>query len=350
MEIYLLYIVGLLLFSAIDVFCYKNKSLIRSLFAIEFLMLSFLGGLRKNVGVDYVTYRELFSMPDFYIGMKEKGFIHIIEFFHFMDFSFSFFIFLFAFLSVWLAFRFIFHNSPYILFSILVYFSIGNFYFSTFNVIRQALATVIFLNLLPLIERKQFGKYAIILLLTSYFIHATALFLIPLYFFLRKDWNLFLKIILAGVVIMFSSLLIYFVESSSYAIYLSFDNFATAVPLTFYLIAIWALLIFFYSLKNPNWRRKNVIFSNLNYLTLLLICLLFIYENTPLVMVINRILGYFTMIYVVLLPMVLVDIKLENLKRFIIIGFSLVFGLLSYWALSENGIENQMLPYTSIFN
>ncbi|MEI3460836.1 MAG: EpsG family protein [Bacteroides eggerthii] len=350
MSIYLLILFFLSLCSLLNPYIRKNVGIVTRLFFFEFLFLALLGGLRKNVGVDYINYEELFHRSDELYKMKESGFIWLVEVFNSLHLPFAVFCSLFAFLSVWLAFRFILKHSPYVFFSVLMYFSLGNYYFSTFNAMRQALATVIFLNLLSFIEEKKFWKYTVILLLTAYFVHATVLLLIPLYFFLRKDWNIFYKMLFLGITVVFNSFLMVIIENSPYAVYLKFEDFASAVPPTYYMIGLLSLGMFFYSWWNAVWRKKNVLLSNLNYLALLLIYLIFAYNNTPLVMVINRVLGYFTLIYVVLLPMLLVEMKKYNNRYVLITLISVAFAFLSYWALSRNGIENQMIPYTTIFS
>ncbi len=350
MGVYLAILFFLLVCSLLNPYIRKDVTLVTKFYFFEFFFLMLLGALRKNVGVDYVNYEELFHRSDELYKMKESGFIWLVEVFNSLHLSFVVFCSLFAFLSVWLAFRFILKHSPYVFFSVLMYFSLGNYYFSTFNAMRQALATVIFLNLLSFIEEKKFWKYTVILLLTAYFVHATVLLLIPLYFFLRKDWNIFYKMLFLGITVVFNSFLMVIIENSPYAVYLKFEFFASVVPPTYYFIGLMSLIVFLYSWRNTAWRKEHILFSNLNYLTLLLIYLVFAYENTPLVMVINRVLGYFTLIYVVLLPMLFVEMKKYNNRYVLITLISAVFAFLSYWALSHNGVDNQMIPYTTLFS
>lgn len=350
MTIYILILVFLLFCSLLNRYVDKGSREYYIFIVLSFALLALLGGLRKDVGVDYESYMELFKLSEDLYIMKERGFIWIVTMFHKYHLPFYVFCSLFAVLSVLLAFRFIVNNSPYVFFSILMYFSLGNYYFSTFNGMRQALATVIFLNLLPAIKKKYFLRYLIVLLLTAWFVHFSVILLIPLFFFLRKDWSYIYHIILFGIIVIFNSILLVIIESSPYAIYLAFENFATEVPFSYYLFGLFGLLILFYSMRNSEWRKKNIMFVNLNYIILILLYLLFVYENTPLVMVINRIVSYFTLIYVVLIPKLFYESKISSNRTIFIVVGSSVLAFLCYWALSQNGIINHMIPYKTIFS
>lgn len=350
MSIYIVILLFLLVCSLLNPYIRKDIRMVTNLFFAGFFVLALLGGLRKNVGFDYWSYAELYKQSAELYNMKEKGFIWLVEIFNNLHLPFVAFCIFFSFLSVYLAFRFILRNSPYVFFSILMYFSLGNYYFSTFNVVRQALAAVIFMNLLPSIEKKSFWSYFIILLITAWTVHFTVLILIPLYFFLRKEWSIFSKILFLGNVIVLNSVLIVIIENSPYSIYLKFESFASAVSPTYYLMAMFGLTVCFFEWKHPNWQKEHILFCNLNYLTILLIYLVFANENTPLVMVINRILGYFTLIYVVLLPMLFAEMKLFSNRCIFIVLCSIIFAFLFYWALSQNGENHLMIPYTTIFS
>lgn len=350
MEIYLVILFFLLVCSLLNPYIRKDVRMVTNLFFVEFLMLVLLGGLRKDIGVDYLSYAELYNQSAELYKMNEKGFIGMIDAFNSLHLPFVVFCFCFSFLSVYLAFRFFIKNSPYIFFSILMYFSLGNYYFSTFNAVRQALAAVIFMNILSLVEKKHFWAYTVILLITAWMVHFTVLMLIPLYFFLRKDWGIFSKVLFLGIIIILNSVLILIIENSPYSVYLKFESFASAVSPTYYLMAILGIAVLVYGWKHPNWQKKHILLTNLNYLTLLLIYLIFANENTPLVMVINRILGYFTLIYVVLLPILFAEMKLFSNRYVFVVLSSIIFAFLFYWALYLNGKDNLMTPYTTIFS
>lgn len=257
MEIYIVVLLILFVFSILNIYIRRKISDVRRIYIFEFIVLSLLAGLRKDVGMDYQAYKELFGMSSNLYDMHEGGFIWLIEAFNYIGLPFEVFSFVIAFSTVLLAFRFIVKRSPYILFSILLYFALGNYYFATFNLVRQTLATVIFLNLLELVEKRRFWKYTFILLLTAYFIHATAVILIPLYFILRRDWKVRTQVAVLALTVAFCSMIVVLIEHSSYAIYLKME-FSAAVPPTYYLMSIISLVTWLYASRHLTFRGGGI--------------------------------------------------------------------------------------------
>lgn len=350
MGIYLIILFLFFFFSILNVYIKKDVSLVTKIYFLEFVILWLLGGLRYGVGMDYFSYQDLYSMSYKLYEMPEGGFAWLVEFFNSCGFSYAVFNLFLAFCTLLLAFRFIQKRSPYPFFSILFYFSIGNFYFSSLNAVRQALATVIFLNILELVEKRKFFLYALLLVLTAYFVHATALILIPLYFFLQKDWGEMIKLLVLAGIAFFNSIVLVLIEFSSYANYLRYEDYATDVPMTYYFMGLISILAILYSWKNSNWKKQNYIILNLNFVMIALIYLIFVYENTPLVMVINRLLGYFTLICVVLLPLLYNEMALKTNRFVLILLTSCMLVTLSYMAISRNGETNNIVPYKTIFS
>lgn len=348
-----IYIIILCVFgflSIISTYTKNDSAFNLKLYILCGIILIILLGLRYDVGVDFLNYQNLYSCSaDLYI-MKETGFIKIIELFNMLNLPFFVFCFFYAWLTVWLIFRFVKNNSPYLFLSIFIYYALGNYYFSSFNAMRQALAVAIFMNCLQLISNGKLWKYLFIILISSFCVHFSSLILIPLYFILRKKYANIVKLTVIISIIMFGSIAIKIIEVSPYAIYLAFENFVSEVPLTYYLIGFIAIITFIYSLLHPEWERRYLVLSNMNIVVILLLCLIFLYENTPLVMVFNRLLSYFTMIYIVILPLLYAEMRLFSNRRIFIIVTSCMFGGLCIIALIQNGENNNMVPYKTIFN
>lgn len=350
MAIYLLILFFIFICGILNPYIKKNIQLITKIYSAEFLILFLLGGIRKDVGVDYVNYEEIYRMSDKLYAMKELGFIWIIQFLNNLKLDFSVFCIIFMAVTLLGVFRFVCINSPYILFSILIYYSLGNYYFSAFNAMRQAFATAIFLNLLQYIQERKFIIYTLSLIAVSFFIHASAVVLIPLYFFLYRKWGWTIKLIFFSCIAIFSSFLFGLIMNTPYAFYIKNENFASSVPLTYYLIAIFAICIIIYSYVKPDFERRNTILINLNFIVIILLYLIFTYEGTVMVKMISRFLGYFTIIYVVLIPIFIAEWKLFTNRCVSIITISSILAFLSFWALYKNGILNKMVPYKTIFN
>lgn len=317
-------------------------------YALSFCLLFLLCGLRYETGKDYISYQELFKQSSELFEMKEIGFIYTIIFLNKIGLQFSSLCLIYAFFTVGLTFRFINKYSPYIFLSLIIYYCLGNFFFSSFNVMRQALAVAIFINTFSLIQKGKFIKYLSIIIFTSVFIHATAIILILLYFFLGRTYRMATKIIFILLMLISSSYVILIIENSPYAVYLNFEDFATTVPPTYYLLALIGIYIFIFSIRNPEWEKNNLILLNLNVICIGLFGLIFTFSETPLVMVINRILGYFTIIYVILIPKMIQQLCSQTTRSIIYLCCILVMGILSYMSLIQNGEKNNMVPYKTI--
>lgn len=348
MFIYLIILFILFILALINPFIRNKISFVTKVYCLEFLILFILGGIRKDVGVDYVNYEELYSMGYKLYEMKEKGFIWIIEVFNKLDFPFFIFCMFFIGGTLLGIFRFIVKYSPYIFLSTLIYYSLGNFYFSSFNATRQVLATAIFLNLLDFVKEKKIISYSLYLIFVAYFIHASAIILIPLYFFLYKKWNWTYKLIMFTIIVIFSSYIFELILNSPYSFYVKNEDFASSVPLTYYFITIFSIYTLIYSYYKPDFENRNLILVNINFVTIIFLYLIFAYNGTVMVIMLSRVLGYFTPIYIVLIPILIYEYRL-NINRYIyifILSFILVF--LSFWAIYKNGVNNKLIPYNTI--
>lgn len=350
MLIYLIVLFFLFVTALLNPFIKQNIPLITKLFCTEFLILFLLGGVRKDVGVDYVNYEEIYSMSDKLYAMKEVGFVWIVELLNKFSLPFCVFCLLFIGVTLFGIFHFVRVRSPYILFSIMIYYSLGNYYFSAFNAMRQACATAIFLNLLQFVEKGKFVIYTLFLIAVSFFVHASAVVLIPLYFFLNKEWNWTIKMILFVTIAACSSFLLGLVMNTPYSFYITNEDFASSVPLTYYLIGIFAVSLLIYSYFRPEFEKRNLVLMNLNFVVIILLYIIFAYEGTVVVKMISRLLGYFTVIYIVLIPILFLEWKLFTNRYLVIVFLSSILAFLSFWALYKNGVINNMVPYRTIFS
>lgn len=194
MEIYIIVLVLFFFFSISEPFLRKTNSVDQTFFWMLFVILWLLAGLRYDVGVDYMTYRDIYESSGDIREMLEIGFVGIIKLFNLLELPFSVFTTCYSFLTILLVFHFIRKYSPYLYLSVFIYYAIGNYYFSSFNSMRQSLATAIFMNCLPLVSNKKFWKYLLVLLTTSFCVHFSSLILIPLYFVLNRKLSLFFKL------------------------------------------------------------------------------------------------------------------------------------------------------------
>ncbi len=351
MEIYIIVLLFLSVTATIGSGLRQNKLLDKTTITTIFLVLCLMATLRYYVGVDYKSYLELYTDSEALGKLRESGYIILVNASKWMGMPFTVFSMLFSAATLLLIFRFADRNTPrYTYLSILIYYCVGNYYFSTYNVVRQSLTTAIFINCLPLIPGRKFLWYTIIIIATALCVHYSAIFLLVFYFLLGRRFNLKIKLLTILVTCISGSVIISVISSTSYAIYLYFDAFASKVPPTYYLLAVVAVITFIYAYRHPEWERKHLTLCNLNFVAIILIILLFKYENTPLAMIFHRLLNYVNIIYIVIIPLLCSTINSLTMRRFVIFSIIVMSAALCYVSLERNGESNELVPYRTVFS
>ena len=300
------YIVILLVLFLLSTFSFSLKDKFKLISFACICILILFSGLRQNVGMDYESYKYLYEGGG---EIKESGFAFIVNTFKFIGFPFEVFVFVMSTVTLGFAYVYILRYSPYTYLSLLIFYSFGTYYFTTFNAMRQVVVVYVFFYSLKYIEEKSFFKYIISILLCAYFFHTTAILLLPLYFILQYNYSKFLKLIILVTLLSTSNLLIVIIENSRYAMYLDFEKFISDVSLV-------------------------------TYLTLLI----------SLIMVVGRISYYFTPVLIVLIPMSIDRLTITNNKKIILVVVSIVLYALCFISLYFNGVSNKLVPFTTIFN
>lgn len=313
---------------------------------IEFILI-FLSGLRDGVGTDYDMYKKMF------MGIRcaddvEPGFKNIVDLCLYLHIPADLSIFTLSLITILLASKFIKSYSPLVFLSFLIFFCFGQFYFNTFNAVRQNIVTYWFLSSLYIIRDKKFFKYFVTVLLMSYFIHLTALYLIVLYFICQYNVNKKMKLGAVFLFFIFGNIIIKLVELSPYAIYLKFGDFAQThiTSLQFLMFIFSAYLI----LKPVSFsdEKYNRIFDNLNLVNCCLLATMFAVDGSPVVLILTRLLYYTTPIYIVLIPCMVNQCHVKTNKEIITIGIGVMFIAIMVSSLIINGVSYDMIPYESI--
>lgn len=193
---------GYLLYMAIMIISYKLPWKNRNWFAI--VSFTLLLGLRGN-GIDYVGYSAQFQElvrlnynlfdERFYnaiVGYSKQNFeflylimIKICKALHWSNVPFFMFI---AFCQIFFLDLFVQRFKSFRLRGLLIFYFFTTLMFvETFNVMRQMIALLIFLNIIPYIVKRDYKRY---FLCTGflYFVHSSSLILLPLYFFIHLDF------------------------------------------------------------------------------------------------------------------------------------------------------------------
>lgn len=327
---------------------FRNKILF---FYFVLFLLLLMSAIRYDVGVDYINYAELYRESSTLNNrIKETGFALFFYIFNRIGFSYEFFIILFSFLTIFFLTKFIKKSSPYVFLSILIFYTFGQYYFNTFNAIRQTLAAYIFLYSLRLIEERRIKLYFLICIITTYFIHTSFLVLLPMYFVLRYSYSWMMKSIILVVLLLSSGIIVHLINMTFYSIYLEFTDFFSEVSATTYFLLALSILFFVFDFSFKNKNQMEIILYNINFISLVLLSLIYLFNGTSVVMPLSRISYYFTPVYIVLIPLTISRLKLWNNRVIFIIGVSLIFSALFYFSIKLNGTSNKIIPYKTIIN
>lgn len=156
---------------------------------LALLLFAFISGIRWNVGVDHQHYlANYLSLQNggYSIFVKEYGFELITKFMAESGIHFSVYFGFLAFMQLFFIFR-AFKDERYLYPFLGVIIIFGPEYLSWMNGIRQMLAGTIFVWSIQFIQKRQFLKYIITIIIAS-LMHTSALILLIIYFIPHKDY------------------------------------------------------------------------------------------------------------------------------------------------------------------
>lgn len=197
MNIYIILYITLIVFSILT---WKTKRSVVSFYYIFLCLLVFsLPALRDiSVGTDTINYVKFFLNPNLGYDFREidLGFQIWNNFISAIWKNTHFFIFCNAFVSIYGVLFFINKQSPYRVFSLLLFVIVGDFYSLQFAAMRQTIAISLFLIALHFfVKGKENWKIALILYFIAIFFHATVIWCLPVvllmnFLKLNKRWML----------------------------------------------------------------------------------------------------------------------------------------------------------------
>ena len=207
--------------------------------------------------------------------------------------------------------RYITKNSKNRFMSLMLYFTVGAFYFQITGV-RQALAMAILLFSFEYIKQRKLLKFLVIVFIASLF-HQSALCIIPMYFLAYIKMNLIscaAFVFGGGIMCVYSRSLVMFMQAifDRYESYndSGFEGGAIFVVIM-YLITIIVSYMFMNSLEKQS--EHNVFFFNMTFVSLLLYILRYF------VMIAERVGFYYQFAFIILLPNVIESIPDDNTRK-----------------------------------
>lgn len=350
MLIYIVLLIVLMLFALLNPYIRHDQRGVFCVFLFTGGILAVFSGLRYDVGVDYMNYKQMYADAIVLAeGQKEIGLAWIFHLCRIGGFPFEGIVFVFSVLTIGMVFCFIRQYSPFILFSVFLFYSFGQYYFNSFNAIRQTLAIYIFLSSLPLIQKREWKSYFLLIVFSAVFIHASALFLLPLYFILHREYSFCFKSVFGVLLVLSTELVVKLIGMSSYAIYLEFDQFASEVSASTYFLLVQAIGVLLWGILQEKKLPEYRLLFNLNYISLLMLILVILFRGTPLIMAANRFSYYFTPLYIVMLPIAIGKFHRTGNQFILILFWGLVYSAVFLTALMMNGESNNLVPYQTIF-
>jgi len=325
----------------------KVSKNIAVLYAVVFLLT--MSVLRYGIGVDFFTYQEYYiEISNIgHTDYAEYGFILLSQLSVYLGIGFQGVVAVYAILTVILFAVFYSKYSNNVLLSIYIFTMLPLLYLASFNVIRQFLAVALFSFSIRYIFEKKLILYIACLLFTAFFVHKSVIIMLPMYFILTRNLNIFNYIfitLLYIVLLQFVELIITTLGFSQ--IYLNGSIKNTGVN---YLVLIFFILfayIYYWKKKLVSHKPENIIFINLTFIcTLVSFSSMFTdLPSGPFL----RLSSFFT----IAIPIILVNILpvIKSYKFRLVYFFGLIFAstLYFYAVLIFKGGLYKLTPYTTI--
>lgn len=320
---------------------------VKSIGQLFFFVLFVFSAIRYDVGRDYQNY-EAFFYSDNQFPFNEIGFNFFYNVLRFFNFDFQFVCIIMALFTVYYASKFIGNYSPYYFLSILIFYSIGQFYFNSFNTMRQVLVAYIFLSNLNLIYDRKFGKYFVVFLFCTFCLHTISIIFFPLYFILNRNVSRYLKLILLITPFILIKFVNFFIENTPYGIYLEFTQYNGGISVITLFLFFLSLILFVFDFFLKKRDKILITLFNVNYVSFIIFLFCILSSNSPLIMVFNRLSYFFSPILIVLFPILISRVHAAFSRGMIVCVSSIVFFLLSLVTLILNGRGNNLIPYHTI--
>lgn len=340
---YILILLNMVLF-----FFLKNRKLEKLLFILFIVILSVLAGTRLNVGVDYISYINIFENVNSNLEIRgvEKLFLFIVYTLKNNYYLKNESIFLvFSIINFFLLYRFVIRNLNSNLFiSLFIWYT---FYFLRLDMgqFRFELAILICLNLIFYFEKASYIKF-LLGVLFSFFIHKTSIIYFSVLLVkskILKKKNIFFIIIFSffiGKIIISSNVLVLVgnLVNSLKLKSMVYGKSVYEVGFSFYQLYIILIFIFLSFYKTKNFRIN--LYKNIYNLG---VCFYFLFINLAIFS--DRMSLIFIIIQIVLYPLVINDMRKRN-NKIIILLFIIVISSYVFFNSLLNSIETH-IPYNS---
>ena len=297
-----------------------------------------------------MSYHQMFE--DFKNGnalfLVEPANMMIINIINMLSIDYQVIFFIYSVIIMSGVFYFIKKLSPFKKLSILLFVTVGIFYFSTFNGIRQwAAISIGLIAIVKLIEKKHIQFLILVILATLFHLSALLLFIL-IFFKIRFSKFYLIGIFLASILSI--EIFLFLMNNTKYSIYLDllrFDSQGNPLLLMIYIsVLVYTLLFFKYFNKNSILNTSEIVLLNMNLMSILVLIIGYIMKIDFLTLM--RVNMYFQIQLIIFIPMMIYKLKNQQI-RFMLIYLGIVF-LFSYFFVTiyKNGIIYNLVPYKHI--
>lgn len=342
-----------LLLGYIVIFLTFSK-LVRSdlFFYLSFITLTLFSGLRFDVGADFMSYSKMFV--DFKNGdalfLVEPANMLIINIVNILNIDHQVIFFIYSVIIMSGIFYFIKKLSPSKELSILLFVTIGIFYFSTFNGIRQWVAISIMLIAIVKLMESKYLQFFLCIIMASLF-HISAIILFVLVFFKFRFNKFHFMFILVGSMLA-TEFFLFLINNSQYSIYLNglkFEEKGNYLLLLIYIcILIYIPFYLGYFSKRIILNKQEIVLINMNLMSILILILG--YQLNIDFLSLMRVNMYFQIQLIILIPIIMTKIRNQKVKIiFIYLGVSFMFFYYLNLVYSK-GVIYKLVPYQTILD
>lgn len=330
----------LLLFSFVSLMIYQKTQ--KKIFSvIPFVLMTIVCGLRFEVGRDYNAYVRYFDEIIYNFDFDvEIGYRIVVWIVNLVGGTQQLVFFAMSAATSYFYYKFIMDTSTNFMLSTILYICLGPFYFSSFNIIRQALAVAIFLYSLKYLNTSTI-KYMVWVGIASLFHYSALLFLIlPLGKYVKNKYFLWFSVFSVVLSVLLRNGILFRLITyltNSYSIYERYEQEMDLSYVIFLLVNIFVLL-FYKKMTFDSEQKIHLVL--MMFSSILILSALVTNEMT---MLLTRFISYASPIFLVVVP------KFNSfLKPKGIINGIVYMGAIGYYFVSLMGSVD-MMPYKMNF-
>jgi len=344
----------LVLFSILVGYMFKNNNKRGNIFFFLLFLVLFIISAFRDIGTDLPVYKSIFEdSRTIYVKdyNNEPGFIFINRIIALFTSNSDVAIGVFSFLSLFLIYRTIQYYKQEFDIQFCLFAFVGLFYFQSFNLLRIYFTSYILCYFFKYMIRGSTKKYLVIIALCTLIHYSAILMLLPGVFYIlyTKSHRLFwigISVIIIFIIVLLPYLEIFniFDRYSSYLqdSALNFQNNKFGVAQFLFHSPLYVL--YYYSRKRLNNRDVDLL---LVYTTFSLLYACLGYK----ILMIGRVSIYYIVIYVIIIPRILFQLKLNHYKNLKLIKFFIILILLLriHLYFVEYLYLDSLMPYKTIF-